>query len=251
MILFRLFLLQASLVCYLVSHTTSKVSMAEGRSVGHDPPLGFLQQRVIVQKNERIATEQYKYTIAALPRLLAQAQESRDGRSRSNRLIKVLMAGPFSSDDDNSSADAESTSSNKSVARAGGRSSSGRPSPTKTANSSNDGGTFNGIVDLAKKAVPILLLLSLIKGLFGFLFGSGSNPSYVYYQSTVYESRTYDADGQIERIRKESVKSNMPSMINGNKQEEGDIKSSYLQQSSDEDFDRDLDRIIQRSMNTW
>lgn len=164
----------------------------------------------------------------------------------------VLLSASGSNNDDNSSND--SSSSKNSIARAGGRisgRSSSTPDKYEIVKETKKNDTTSGIIDIAKKAIPLLLLLSLLKGLFGFLFGwgTGSNESYVYYQSTVYESRTYDADGKMERIRKESVKSNVPSMINGNK-EEGEAKSKYLQQS-DEEFDRELDNIIQRSINTW
>lgn len=35
----------------------------------------------------------------------------------------------------------------------------------------------------------------------------------VYYSRTVYESTSYDENGEIERFRKENVRSNVPSMI--------------------------------------
>ena len=92
---------------------------------------------------------------------------------------------------------------------------------------------------------PILLLWVLIKSLlFG---GSSSEPSYVYYQSSVYESRTYGADGRVDTSRKESFRSNIPSLIEGKRlQQEPRGSSSYLlQQNPDESFERELDSMLQ------
>ncbi len=276
--------IQTHLILFLAVSIATSPCTALRCSAGR-PDLAFLQQRFL-QKNERntnnlpqvkVQTTGSQYS--ALPRSFSLVQKENDGRSSGYVLAMMksslstctkkyhqpfimqrqrqrsamkkgtkpssLFLGASNNDND----DSESSSS-KSIARAGGRS-SGR---TPESSTSSDGATSessSGIVDFAKKAIPLLILLSLLKGLFGFLFGrgAGSDQSYVYYQSTVYESRTYNADGEMERIRKESVKSNVPSMINGNKQE-GDVKSLYLQQS-DEQFDRELDRIIQRSINTW
>ncbi len=71
----------------------------------------------------------------------------------------------------------------------------------------------NAITKFAKNALPVLLFFLIIKSLLGGLFGSGSGSaggSYVFYQSTVYESTTYDSNGQSERVRKESFKTNIP-----------------------------------------
>ena len=162
------------------------------------------------------------------------------------------MEGPSSANGDNESG------KKRSVARAGGRTSNSDRNllfskPLTT--SSN-----NTIMEWAKKVIPLLVLLTILKGIFGFLFGFGSNSNVIYYQSTVYESRTYDADGKMERIRKESIKSNLPSsMINGNKEDgyvdrDGSSSGStrgtslYLDQNFDEELDRELENSFRKSM---
>ena len=71
---------------------------------------------------------------------------------------------------------------------------------------------FSTIAGMVKRAFPLLILLTLMKGLLSFLF-SGMNSNVVYYSRTVYESTSYDENGEIERFRKENVRSNVPSMI--------------------------------------
>jgi hypothetical protein len=61
--------------------------------------------------------------------------------------------------------------------------------------------------------VPLVAVLLLLKTLFGSLFGGGSD--YVYYQSSVYESSVYTSDGKVEMAHKESVQSNIPSLMDG------------------------------------
>lgn len=58
--------------------------------------------------------------------------------------------------------------------------------------------------------VPAILLAALIF----FLSGTIGGDDFVYYESTVYESRIYNTNnGQVERSRKESFKSNIPSLV--------------------------------------
>lgn len=56
--------------------------------------------------------------------------------------------------------------------------------------------------------IPLIVLL-LLKGTFSF----GSDPSFVYYESSVYESRVYNNNGQLETSRKESFRSNIPGLV--------------------------------------
>ena len=97
------------------------------------------------------------------------------------------------------------------------------------------GNMLNGI----KNIIYLIVAVQILQSLFGFLFGGGANDgSYVYYQSTFYETTSVAADGQVSRIRKESVKSNIPNLISGDKAIEdknaggGDSKSSYLLRGS-------------------
>ena len=172
------------------------------------------------------------------------------------------------SDDDMGDSSSSSGDNNKdggkgdkkrSTARAGGRTSNNRKLQSSVPLQESSSPSNNTVMGWAKKVVPLLVLLSILKGIFGFLFGfGGSNSNVIYYQSTVYESRTYDADGKMERVRKESIKSNMPSsMINGNKKEgyrerDGTSRSSgtslFLDQNFDEELDKELENSFRKNM---
>ena len=61
-----------------------------------------------------------------------------------------------------------------------------------------------------------ILSVFLLKGAYDFGFDS----SFVYYESTVYESRVYNSDGRVETSRKESVRSNIPSLAERRQQKQ-------------------------------
>jgi hypothetical protein len=70
-----------------------------------------------------------------------------------------------------------------------------------------------GLATLTKSfLLPLLGLYLVFRLLLGSLFSSPSS-SFVYYESSVYESRTYSADGKVETSRKESVRSNLPGLV--------------------------------------
>jgi hypothetical protein len=75
---------------------------------------------------------------------------------------------------------------------------------------------------------PLVVFLLLLKILLESLFGGGSD--YVYYQSSVYESSVYTPDGRVETARKESVQSNIPSLMDGKRLR--DSSSQYLLRDS-------------------
>jgi hypothetical protein len=90
--------------------------------------------------------------------------------------------------------------------------------------------------------LPLVALVLLVKSLLGSLSGRSD---YVYYQSSVYESRTYNSDGRVETARKESVQSNIPSLLDGKRLR--DSSSQYLlREAPDRDFDRELDIMMKR-----
>jgi hypothetical protein len=73
--------------------------------------------------------------------------------------------------------------------------------------------------------------------------------SYVFYQSSVYESRVYTSDGKVETKREESIRSNLPSLLE--RQVESGQPSSYrskvyrsqssqLMDEANDEFDRAL-----------
>eukprot|EP00567_Pseudictyota_dubia_P002415 CAMPEP_0197466752 /NCGR_PEP_ID=MMETSP1175-20131217/65216_1 /TAXON_ID=1003142 /ORGANISM="Triceratium dubium, Strain CCMP147" /LENGTH=260 /DNA_ID=CAMNT_0043002805 /DNA_START=109 /DNA_END=891 /DNA_ORIENTATION=+ len=144
----------------------------------------------------------------------------------------------------------EEKKSKASVARAGGRSRSGVPPRRNESELTKR--EVPGYVKLgAVVALLVLLLKSLLGGLLG---GAGSAPSsYVYYQASMYESRTVGPDGRMETTRKESVRSNVPSLISGDRDDSSTARSSppasfLLRESSDDEIDREIDDAIRRSM---
>lgn len=107
----------------------------------------------------------------------------------------------------------------KSYSRKGGRSKSKIKRPTN--NTKNDN---NVIMSLINKSIPFVLLMLLFKGFLGFLFGGlGGSSNVVYYQSTVYERTYYNQDGEVERIRKENVRSNVPGIISDERLIQGNV----------------------------
>jgi hypothetical protein len=93
-----------------------------------------------------------------------------------------------------------------------------------------------------RAGVPLVAVVLLVKSLLG---SPSGRSDYVYYQSSVYESRTYNSDGRVETARKESVQSNIPSLLDGKRLQ--DSSSQYLLRGSpDRDFDRELDTLMNR-----
>lgn len=83
--------------------------------------------------------------------------------------------------------------------------------------------------------IPLLVLWLVV----GNLFGGGSDSSFVYYQSSVYESSIMGENGQVERSRKESVRTNVPSLLP--ERQQGNDRQ-LLRQSPDPTFERAMDR---------
>jgi hypothetical protein len=98
-----------------------------------------------------------------------------------------------------------------------------------------------------RAGVPLVAVLLLLKTSFGSLFGGGSD--YVYYQSSVYESSVYTSNGKVKMAHKESVQSNIPSLMDGKRLR--DSSSQYLlRDSPDRDFDQELDSMIKQFQQT-
>mmetsp|Transcript_9778 Transcript_9778/g.14300 ORF Transcript_9778/g.14300 Transcript_9778/m.14300 type:complete len:225 (+) Transcript_9778:86-760(+) len=74
--------------------------------------------------------------------------------------------------------------------------------------------------------IGVVLLLSILKSL---LFGGGG--SYTYYESSYFESRSYDRNGQIQTTRKESVRTNIPNVrrdiIRSGEEKDGPLEKGY------------------------
>ena len=129
-----------------------------------------------------------------------------------------------------------------SVTRIGGRSTSPLPARTNGSSSGGIGGIFS-VESVQKFVLPAVLLFVLLKTLLGGVFVSPSpaRSSFVYYQSSTYESRTVDLSGNVKTIRKESVRSNMP--LSDWQQMDG-IGRRYVGQ----DTQREIDSEVAESM---
>lgn len=67
--------------------------------------------------------------------------------------------------------------------------------------------------------VPLVVFFSLLLCIAPFFISDDAAPStnYYYYQSSYSESRVYSQDGSVQMTRKESVQTNMPSLLEGRK----------------------------------
>lgn len=152
---------------------------------------------------------------------------------------------------------------NTSTARAGGRSSKSvteRALKQEIKQLSASTSWLDSLSNTAKKMLPLLAVLLILKLFLGSLFGGsgGGTPSFVYYQSSVYESRSYSEDGRMERVRKEStMRSNIPSLTNGREENkllesrDGQLNKNdkdenrFRSEIKDvETFDRDLEKMF-------
>ena len=145
-----------------------------------------------------------------------------------------------------------------SFSRAGGRSRKRKVQVGQSKNAEQQPTIIATVLDLVKKAFPLLLLLTIMKSLLGFVFGGGTS-NVVYYSSTVYEKTFYDENGEVQRLRKENVQSNVPSMItnenllrrDNNGRRDDDAVDSYLE-SLDKDLrslDREMDNIYRATIS--
>lgn len=142
-----------------------------------------------------------------------------------------------------------------SVTRIGGRSTG--PLPARTNGSSSGIGGIFSAENVQKFVLPVVLLFVLLKALLGgvFVASSPARPSFVYYQSSTYESRTVDVSGNVKTIRKESVRSNLPL---GDWQQMGGTGRRYVYVESEssnrgrtrfgQDTQREIDSEVAESM---
>jgi len=133
--------------------------------------------------------------------------------------------------------------SNATGQRIGGRSKSpSKPTPNVQKRNENKTG-------MPKLLIAICIPLLALWVFFQTLFGGEDSPSTYYYQSSVYESRVYNADGQVETSRKESVRSNVPSLLEERRNdrresETSDFSSYILRGDIDEQFDKELESMM-------
>jgi hypothetical protein len=140
-------------------------------------------------------------------KVLPLAHARKNNERQKHQLVRVGLAAA-SGEDDTSSSDNQNTENNhKSTGRAGGR--KRRKSAKNPRKKEKQSPRSIGML-------PAVLLLSgvLLVLLKGILFDNVSgDPSFVYYESSVYESLTYGTDGRVETSRRESFRSNIPSLM--------------------------------------
>lgn len=113
----------------------------------------------------------------------------------------------------------------------------GRWSPYK-----NKKGAFALLGWLIGAAAPLCLLWIVFQN----LFGGDDSSSFLYYQSSVFESNIVGEDGKAERSRKESVRTNIPSLIQPAQGQDQRDQRRLLLESPDAAFDQALDREMAR-----
>jgi hypothetical protein len=147
------------------------------------------------------------------PQSYIRAHQISRGPSKASRLVVYNAQDDENKDSPQSSIQEEGNKSKLSSARIGGR--------RKKSSTIIKSATKNKYSRWIPKLIPSELCLPLLSILvIGLLllrsfFGDGDTSySYYSYESSVYESRTYGADGQVEVSKKEwkSVKSNIPGM---------------------------------------
>jgi hypothetical protein len=154
-----------------------------------------------------------------------------------------------SSQEENASTETQPTRKNISTGRAGGRVSSSSRRVADARPSAGDSGSST--LSLGKLAFPLLAAWLFLQMLFGGIGGLISPGSYVFYQSSVYESRVYTPDGKVETRREESIRSNLPSLVERQatigqsspyqSKSKGYLSpSSQLMNEADDEFDRAL-----------
>mmetsp|Transcript_2361 Transcript_2361/g.3461 ORF Transcript_2361/g.3461 Transcript_2361/m.3461 type:complete len:279 (+) Transcript_2361:152-988(+) len=157
-------------------------------------------------------------------------------------------SSPSKSDDNN---DKTVTSSR----RVGGRSRQKNTLANNEKENNNDG----LLSKWAAIVVPAFAVVFLLKSVLGGLFFGGAadgQSSYVYYQSSVYETRSYGSDGKVETSRKESVRTNAPSLVNSQRVNDNArddstsrsrVSGTYLLEDiADDDFDEEIESIIRQ-----
>ena len=173
--------------------------------------------------------------------------------SRPNNTVLFVPPVALASQDDDSPANNEEASQKYSVARVGGRKTKKNHQIKKDTSKNTNSGVFATIRQLA---LPILLATVFFRLLFGNLFGS--SPNVVYYSSSVYQSTTYKADGNVETSRKESFESNIPGLVekarreNSQRNDNRAIRGSYYDiDSAIEDELMDVEEEINSIFGKW
>ena len=199
----------------------------------------------------------YKTIAATLATLVATHKFTAAFHTAQRRIIrpKVLFVPPgalANSQDDDSPANNEGASQKYSVARVGGRKTKKNHQTKKDPKNTNNG-VFATIRQLA---LPIVLATVFFRLLFGNLFG-GASPNVVYYSSSVYQSTTYKADGNVETSRKESFESNIPGLVekareSSQRNDNRAIRGSYYDiDSAIEDELMDAEEEINSIFGKW
>jgi hypothetical protein len=152
-----------------------------------------------------------------------------------------------SSREEKATTETQPTRKKISTGRAGGRVASSSRRVKDARPTAGDSGSI--VLSLGRLAIPLLAAWLFLQMLFGGIGGLISPGSYVFYQSSVYESRVYTPDGKVETKREESFRSNVPSLLE-RRVESGQSSpyrsqrslspSSQLMDEANDEFDRAL-----------
>ena len=99
----------------------------------------------------------------------------------------------------------------------------------------------------AASIIPIMIISIwiLLKSFLG--GGESAKGNYYYYQSSVYESQIIGTNGKEQKIRKESIRTNVPSslMMKTGQQQRPGVSTYDNSRLSDQEFDKELSDMIQ------
>ena len=105
-------------------------------------------------------------------------------------------------------------------------------------------------------ALGVALLLLLLNSLSSFGLRKSTSSNFVFYESSVYESRVYNSEkGKVETSRKESIRTNLPELVNQKVSSgKGATSESSLTQTSrsedDDLIDKESDLILRETLES-
>ena len=97
------------------------------------------------------------------------------------------------------------------------------------------------------------VLLALFLSLSSMWNEGGTSPSYVYYQSTVFESTIVQEDGRRETSRQESFRSNLPDLVRQQQEQQQrlDRSTTRLLPEADDEAERVLNDAMEMQRRLW
>lgn len=144
--------------------------------------------------------------------------------------------------DGKNKSEAEVLTKSKLTNRGGGRS---RRYPTPSKLTEKKDNNWTGLV--ASLAIFALLYNLFISGGGSLLGGAGAS-NYYYYQSSFFESQTFSSDGKVDTARRESIRTNVPSLLQDKNALRDRTSSVELEIRPVQEFEQSLDDEIGRNL---